>query len=231
MIKVLSIRAGPRVAVPAGEPVTRSGLHDKRACGTPPHQQELRKYSAVWSIPSWHCRAPGVSSLVTGIAKIVTPHTLRHAFITAVSMPEYRCVTCRKPPRMPIRALPCGMTGLAAAWTGMRPTSSPPTSQGPPGNTPADLSSASGGSRRAELPGHRSDHLAAATLHNCRAKGTAPRHAELVRRRSPSRQAVTGRRAGYAWSRCAERAWCELTGGSRGWNSIGRPCVSHLPVR
>jgi integrase/recombinase XerD len=83
-----------------------------------------------------------------GIAKIVTPHTLRHAFITA-AMPEYRCVTCRKPPRMPIRALPCGMTGLAAAWTGMRPTSSPPTSQGPPGNTPADLSSA----RRWQPPG------------------------------------------------------------------------------
>ena len=51
MIKVLSIRAGPRVAVPAGEPGTRSGLHDMRACGTPPHQQELRKYSAICASP------------------------------------------------------------------------------------------------------------------------------------------------------------------------------------
>jgi hypothetical protein len=28
----------------------------------------------------------------------------------------------------------CGMTGPAAAWTGTLPTSSPPTSQAPPGN-------------------------------------------------------------------------------------------------
>ncbi len=43
---------------------------------------------------------------------------------------------------------------LAAAWTGMRPTSWPPTSRAPPGNTSADISSASCGSRWAELPGH-----------------------------------------------------------------------------
>jgi hypothetical protein len=36
MIKVLSIHTGPRVALPAGEPGTRSGLHDMRACDTPP---------------------------------------------------------------------------------------------------------------------------------------------------------------------------------------------------
>ena len=38
-----------------------------------------------------------------GIAKIVTPHTLRHAFITAVGTPGCRCVMCKRPPRMPIR--------------------------------------------------------------------------------------------------------------------------------
>jgi len=54
-----------------------------------------------------------------GIAKTVTPHTLRHAFITApVWMPGSRCVMSRKQPRMRIRGPRCGTTGPAAAWTG-----------------------------------------------------------------------------------------------------------------
>ena len=69
-----------------------------------------------------------------GIAKTVTPHTLRHAFITAALDAGSRCATSKKPPLMQIREPRCGMTGPAAAWTGMRPTSSPPTSQAPPGN-------------------------------------------------------------------------------------------------
>jgi integrase/recombinase XerD len=39
-----------------------------------------------------------------GITKPVGPHTLRHAFITAVWTPGFRCATFRKPPRMPIHA-------------------------------------------------------------------------------------------------------------------------------
>jgi integrase len=79
-----------------------------------------------------------------GITKLVTPHTLRHAFITAapVWMPGCRCGTCKRLPRMPIRGPQCGMTGPAAASTGTRPTSWPPTSQAPPGNTSADGCSA-----------------------------------------------------------------------------------------
>ena len=46
-----------------------------------------------------------------GIAKIVTPHTLRHAFITARWTPGCRCVMCKRPPRMPIRGPRCGTTG------------------------------------------------------------------------------------------------------------------------
>jgi hypothetical protein len=69
----------------------------------------------------------------TGIGKAVTPHTLRHAFITAARswMPGYRCGTCkrRRRPRTTIR-----QSGPAAAWTGTRPTSWPPTSRVPPGN-------------------------------------------------------------------------------------------------
>ncbi len=44
-----------------------------------------------------------------GIGKAVTPHTLRHAFITAVSMPGCRCATCKRQPRMRIRGPRCGM--------------------------------------------------------------------------------------------------------------------------
>ena len=36
--------------------------------------------------------------------------------------------TCRKPHRTPTRAPRCAMTGRGPAWTGTRPTSSPPTS-------------------------------------------------------------------------------------------------------
>ena len=49
--------------------------------------------------------------------------------------PGSRCATSRKPPLMPIRGPRCGTTGPAAAWTGTRPTSSPPTSLAPPGNS------------------------------------------------------------------------------------------------
>ena len=91
-----------------------------------------------------------------GIGKAVTPHTLRHAFITAapVWMPGSRCATCKRPPRTLTREQRCAMTGPAAAWTGTRPTSSPPTSQAlhgkgvPAGNAPPD----GGCPRRAELP-------------------------------------------------------------------------------
>jgi integrase len=68
------------------------------------------------------------------IAKTVTPHTLRHAFITAAWMPGCRCGTCKRQRRTRIREPRSGMTGPAAAWTGTRPTSWPPTSRVPPGN-------------------------------------------------------------------------------------------------
>ena len=72
-----------------------------------------------------------------GIGKAITPHTLRHAFITAAPVwtPGCRCATCRKPPRTPIRGPRCGTTGPAAAWTGTPRTSSPPMSRAPPGNS------------------------------------------------------------------------------------------------
>jgi hypothetical protein len=48
-------------------------------------------------------------------------------------MPESRCATCKRPPHTLTRERPCGTTAPAAAWTGTRPTSSPPTSQAPHG--------------------------------------------------------------------------------------------------
>jgi Phage integrase family len=69
-----------------------------------------------------------------GIAKTVTPHTLQHAFITAALDAGCRCGTCKRRRRTPIRGPRSGMTGPAAAWTGTRPTSWPPTSRAPPGS-------------------------------------------------------------------------------------------------
>jgi integrase/recombinase XerD len=57
-----------------------------------------------------------------GIAKTVTPHTLRHMFITASLIPGSRCATCKKPPLMQIRAPRSGRSEPAAARTGMPPT-------------------------------------------------------------------------------------------------------------
>jgi integrase len=57
-------------------------------------------------------------------------------------MPGSRCGTCRRPPRMLIRAPRCGMTGPAAAWTGTRPTSSPLMSREPPDSPLRSSSSA-----------------------------------------------------------------------------------------
>jgi Phage integrase family len=69
-----------------------------------------------------------------GIAKRVSPHRLRHAFITAALDAGVPLRTCRKPPPTPIRAPPCATTGHAPAWTGMRPTSSPRSSPEQPDN-------------------------------------------------------------------------------------------------
>jgi hypothetical protein len=68
-------------------------------------------------------------------------------------MPECHCGTCRRRRRTPIHGPRSGMTGPAAAWTGTRPTSSPPTSRVPPGNREAGVPAAwrprpSGGSSR-----------------------------------------------------------------------------------
>jgi hypothetical protein len=56
----------------------------------------------------------------------------------ATIQPAFTDAECLAPRRVPGQVPPCGMTGPAAAWTGMRPTSLPPTSQAPPGNTSAD---------------------------------------------------------------------------------------------
>ncbi len=89
-----------------------------------------------------------------GIGKVVTPHTLRHAFITAALDAGSRCATSKKPHRMLIREPRCGMTAPAAAWTGTPPISSPPTSQAPPGNTPPGISFARRPPTRRSWAGH-----------------------------------------------------------------------------
>ena len=69
----------------------------------------------------------------SGMPLTFTPHDFRRIFTTEATLGS-PCATSRKPHLMLTRGRRCGMTGPAAAWTGMRPTSSPPTSQAPPGN-------------------------------------------------------------------------------------------------
>ena len=58
-----------------------------------------------------------------GITKAITPHTLRHAFITAALDAGSRYETCRRLPRMRTRAPRCASKYVpAAAWTGTPPT-------------------------------------------------------------------------------------------------------------
>jgi hypothetical protein len=73
----------------------------------------------------------------SGIGKLVTPHTLRHAFITAaldagVPLRDVQDAASHADPRTTMR-----VTGPAATWTGTRPISWPPTWQAPPGNQAA----------------------------------------------------------------------------------------------
>ena len=64
-----------------------------------------------------------------GIAKHVSPHTLRHAFITAALDAG---VPLRDVQEAASHADPHHQVGRAPAWTGMRPTSSPRSSPGQP---------------------------------------------------------------------------------------------------
>jgi integrase/recombinase XerD len=68
-----------------------------------------------------------------GITKAVTPHTLRHAFITA-ALDAGVPLRDVKLPRMRTRGPRCGMTGTAGAWIGTPLTSLPPTLRAPPGS-------------------------------------------------------------------------------------------------
>jgi integrase/recombinase XerD len=56
-----------------------------------------------------------------GIAKAVTPHTLRHAFITAALDAGVPLRDVQEAASHADRERPCGMTGPVAAWTGTRP--------------------------------------------------------------------------------------------------------------
>ena len=88
-----------------------------------------------------------------GIAKAVTPHTLRHAFITAALDAGVPLRDVQEAASHAIREPRCGMTGPAAAWTGTRPTSSPPTSRRRP--VAAQVAAAPPGSRRQAELAHR----------------------------------------------------------------------------
>ena len=69
-----------------------------------------------------------------GIGKAVTPTRCGMRSSPPRWMPGCRCAMCKRRRRTRIRGPRSGMTGSAAAWTGTRPTSTPPTSRAPPGN-------------------------------------------------------------------------------------------------
>ena len=62
------------------------------------------------------------------ISKPIGPHTLRHAFITAAPDAGVPHATCKKQPHTLTHGRPCDTTGPGCPWTGMPPTSCPPTS-------------------------------------------------------------------------------------------------------
>jgi integrase len=88
-----------------------------------------------------------------GITKAVTPTRSDMRSSRPRWTPGSRCVTCKRPPLMLIRAPRCATTGPAAAWTGTLPTLSPPMSRAPPGSRIGAGAAPSGGNGRgAELP-------------------------------------------------------------------------------
>ncbi len=89
-----------------------------------------------------------------GIVKLITPHTLRHAFITyqffdvGVSLHDVQEAASHADPRTTMRSA----KGPPAAWTGTPPTSSPPTSPVTHGKAGWLATPPGGGNRRAESP-------------------------------------------------------------------------------
>ena len=71
-----------------------------------------------------------------GITKRISPHSLRHSYITAVSTPVSHCVMSKKPPATPTPEPRCATTVPASRWTPTPPTSSQRSS--PERHPPAD---------------------------------------------------------------------------------------------
>jgi hypothetical protein len=131
-----------------------------------------------------------------GTGKAVTPHTLRHAFITAalpVLMPGSPCATCKRPRHMLIREPRSGTTGPAAASTGMPPTSSPRMSRAPPGSG-HQLEQALPGGRRP--PGRACRLTMRSTLVGDAPRSQREREPPLCTRRIPSVRSAGGAQNG-----------------------------------
>jgi integrase len=89
-----------------------------------------------------------------GIAKRISPHSLRHSFIRRLWTPAFRCVTCKTLPRTPILAPRCAMTGPVTASTATPHTSCRLSWPAPPDNPPRRRPA------RAAIPGGQHTPLA-----------------------------------------------------------------------
>ena len=116
--KIVTIRLAPRTA-------RAIDLAIGERCAGP---VLLTRTAGGWTVtapPGSSARPPAAPGSPARRAAHAAP---RVHYRGAVSMPGCRCGTCRKPLRTLIREQLCAMTGLGRPWTGMPPTSSPPTS-------------------------------------------------------------------------------------------------------
>ena len=104
---------------------TSTSLNESRvrSSGTTTGVSELDRHASA--------RIVRRSAKRAGIEKRISPHSLRHSFITAALDAGVRSGTCKKPRRTQTRERRCVMTAVEDRSTATPPTSSPPSSPAP----------------------------------------------------------------------------------------------------
>jgi hypothetical protein len=150
------------------------------------------------------------TALRARIGKAVTPHTLRHPFITAAPDAGVPLATSKRRRRTPTRGPRSGMTGPAAAWTAMPPTSSPPTSPAPPGNPRGPGTPPPDRRGQAAAHGRNPSRTAASNLRATRRCGGNSQLADMLSEPHPDGRSVAPVRARHS---PPDRPICRRNGG------------------